>query len=281
MPGVSRHSLPTLLRECESAAESGIRAVAIFPCIEAALKDPTGSVAFDDRGLLATVIRAIKGAVPDLAVVADVALDPYTSHGHDGLLDETGGEVLNDESVEALCRLAVMEAEAGADIVAPSDMMDGRIAAVRSALDGAGYQNTLILAYSAKFASAYYGPFREAVGSKSDGNSLSKVTYQLNPGNIREAVREAALDEAEGADMVMVKPAGPYLDVIRAVRENASVPVTAYQVSGEYSQIHAAAQSGWLDYRQARNESLLAIRRAGADGILTYFAKEIAAELHS
>lgn len=281
MPGVLRHSLPSLLRECEAAAEAGIRIVAIFPCIEFALKDSHGSAAFDEQGLLATVIRAIKGAVPDLAVVTDVALDPYTSHGHDGLLDASGLDVANDESVEALCRLAVLEAEAGAEIVAPSDMMDGRVAAIRAALDGAGFQHTLILAYSAKFASAFYGPFREAVGSKLDGGPLSKATYQLAPGNLREALREAALDEAEGADMVMVKPAGPFLDVIRAVRERASVPVTAYQVSGEYAQIHAAAQAGWLDYRKTRDESLLAIRRAGADGILTYFAREVAEELRS
>ena len=274
MPGVSRHGLPTLLRECEAAAEAGIRAVALFPSLDAGLKDATGSAALDPEGLLPTVIRAVKGAVPELLVVTDVALDPFTDHGHDGLLSMDRKDVLNDETVAVLCRLALMEAEAGADFVAPSDMMDGRVGAIRRALDAAGFQKTGILAYSAKFASAYYGPFREAVGSRIGNDGISKATYQLDPANAREALREAALDEAEGADIVMIKPAGPYLDIIRAVKERSQVPVAAYQVSGEYAQIHAAARAGWLDYRRVRDESLISIRRAGADMILSYFARE-------
>jgi porphobilinogen synthase len=216
--------------------------------------------------------------LPGLAVITDVALDPYTSHGHDGVLTADGRDVANDESVEILCRLAVKEAQAGADIVAPSDMMDGRVGAIRRALDDAGYQKTLILAYSVKFASAYYGPFRDAVGSKIGKDAISKATYQMDPANIREALRESRLDEEEGADILMVKPAGAYLDVIRAVSEATDLPVAAYQVSGEYAQIHAAARLGWLDYERTRDESLLAIKRAGADMILTYFAKEVAAK---
>jgi porphobilinogen synthase len=279
MPGVMRHGLPTLLRECEAAAEAGIRAVALFPCMDAGLKDAQGSAALNPEGLLPRVIRAVKGALPGLLVVTDVALDPFTEHGHDGVLSGDGADVLNDETVEILCRLALIEAEAGADFVAPSDMMDGRVGAIRKALDHAGFERTGILAYSAKFASAYYGPFREAVGSKVGGDSISKATYQLDPANAREALREVALDEAEGADVVMVKPAGPYLDIIRAVKERAGVPVAAYQVSGEYAQIHAAARAGWLDYRRARDESLLSIRRAGADMILSYFAREFCEEI--
>jgi porphobilinogen synthase len=279
MPGVVRHALPTLLRECERAADAGIRAVALFPCIDPSLKDPAGTAAFDENGLIARTVRAVKGAVPSLAVVADVALDPFTSHGHDGLLEPGGADVANDETVEALARLAILYAAAGADIVAPSDMMDGRIGAIRGALDHAGFQKTAILAYSAKFASAYYGPFREAVGSQSSAAPVSKATYQIAPGNLREALREAALDEAEGADFVMVKPAGPCLDVIRAVREQARVPVAAYQVSGEFAHIHAAAAAGWTDYRATRDEALTAIRRAGADIILSYFAREVAEEI--
>ena len=277
MPGVSRHSLSSLVNECQAAAGVGIRAVAIFPCLDKALKDPDGSAAFDAKGLLPRAIAAVKSALPDLLVVADVALDPFTSHGHDGILTPDGRDLANDPTVEALCRLAVLEARAGADIVAPSDMMDGRIGAIRRALDAAGFENIPILAYAAKFASAYYGPFRDAVGSQHA--SVSKATYQMNPANVREALREVALDEDEGADFVMVKPAGPYLDVIRAVKEQSAVPVAAYQVSGEYAQIHAAARLGWLDYRRTRDESLLSIKRAGADIILTYFAREFAGEL--
>lgn len=281
MPGVFRRSIDSLLSECESAASVGIRAVALFPSLDSSLKDAGASAAFDENGLIFRAIRAVKQHFPDLLVAADVALDPFTDHGHDGLLTPCGRDVANDESVEALCRLALLEAQAGADIVAPSDMMDGRIAAIRSSLDSSGLTSAIILAYSSKFASAFYGPFRDAVGSKTTGDGLSKKTYQLDPANPREAVREALLDQAEGADMVMVKPAGPYLDIIRAVRESVQIPVAAYQVSGEYAQIQAAARLGWLDLRRARDESLLAIRRAGADIILTYFAKNFASEFYS
>lgn len=279
MPGVVRHSLDSLVRECGKAARLGIPAVAIFPSIAPKLKDPAGTHALSSKNLLFRAVRKIKKEVPDLAVITDAALDPYTSHGHDGLLTAGGRDVANDETVEILCRLAVMEAEAGADIVAPSDMMDGRVGAIRKALDDAGFQKTLILSYAAKYASAFYGPFREAVGSKRRKDAISKAGYQMDPANAREALREVALDEEEGADMVMVKPAGPYLDVIRAVREATALPLAAYQVSGEYAQIHAAAKLGWLDYERTRDESLLAIKRAGADMILTYFAKEAAESL--
>jgi len=276
MPGVKRGNIDSLLASCEDSVQAGLPAVALFPCLDPALKDAAGSAAFDEDGLIVRAIKAVKREFPNLLVAADVALDPFTDHGHDGLLTADGRDVANDESVEALCRLARIEAAAGADLVAPSDMMDGRVAAIRSALDSAGLQKTLILAYSAKFASAYYGPFREAVGSSQPGGRISKKTYQLNPANAREAVREALLDEAEGADLVMVKPAGPYLDVIRSVKEAVRIPVAAYQVSGEYAQIHAAARNGWLDLAAARDESLLAIRRAGADVILSYFALDFA-----
>jgi porphobilinogen synthase len=224
-------------------------------------------------------LRRVKAEVPDLTVITDVALDPYTSHGHDGVITPDGRDVDNDATVEILCRLAVAEARAGADIVAPSDMMDGRVGAIRGALDAAGFINTVILSYAAKYASAYYGPFRDAVGSKIGNDAISKASYQMDPSNVAEALREVALDEQEGADIVMVKPAGAYLDVIRAVRESTRLPLAAYQVSGEYAQIHAAARLGWLDYQRARDESLLAIKRAGADMILTYFAREVAESL--
>jgi porphobilinogen synthase len=278
MPGVLRHSVDSLVRECEEAFEAGIPAVAIFPSIESTLKDARGTHGLSEDNLLFRVVKRVKRAIPELAVVTDVALDPYTTHGHDGVL-AVDGSVDNDETVAILRRLAVKEAQAGADIVAPSDMMDGRVAAIREALDEEGYQKTIILSYAAKYASAYYGPFREAVGSKIGGDSISKATYQMDPTNIREALREVALDEDEGADIVMVKPAGPYLDVIQAVKASTELPVAAYQVSGEYAQIHAAAKLGWLDYQRTRDESLLAIKRAGADIILTYFAKEVALRL--
>lgn len=281
MPGVVRHSIASLVQTCRQAHDLGIFAVAVFPAIDSGLKDDRGSHGLSDENLLFRAVQEIKKSVPGLAVITDVALDPYTTHGHDGVLSADGTTVANDETVEILCDLAVREARAGADIVAPSDMMDGRVAAIRSALDAAGFQDTLILSYSAKFASAFYGPFRDAVGSKIGKDAISKSTYQMDPANIREALRECALDEAEGADMLMVKPAGPYLDVIRAVRESSRLPLAAYQVSGEYAQIHAAAQLGWLDYRRARDESLLAIKRAGADLILTYFALEVAAGIRS
>lgn len=279
MPGVVRHSVESLVRECREVAELGIPGVALFPVIEAGLKDEKGTIATRDENLLFRAIKAVKETVPGLVVVTDVALDPYTSHGHDGVLTVDGGSVANDETVELLCALAVKEAAAGADVVAPSDMMDGRVGAIRSALDQAGYQDTMILSYAAKYASAYYGPFRDAVGSKIGKDAISKATYQMDPANVREAIREVALDEAEGADMVMVKPAGPYLDVIRVVRESTELPLVAYQVSGEYAQIHAAAKLGWLDYEKTRDESLLAIKRAGADVVISYFAKEVAKRL--
>lgn len=279
MPGVVRHCLSSLVETCEMAHRLGLCAVAIFPAIEADLKDARGSYGLSGDNLLFRAVRAVKAEVPDILVITDVALDPYTSHGHDGVLSADGRTVANDETVGILCELAIKEAEAGADMVAPSDMMDGRVAAIRGALDRAGFQDTLILSYAAKYASAFYGPFRDAVGSKIGKDVISKSTYQMDPANRREAVRECALDEAEGADILMVKPAGPYLDVIRAVRESSSLPLAAYQVSGEYAQIHAAAQLGWLDYRRSRDESLLAIRRAGADMILTYFALEVAGEI--
>lgn len=279
MPGVERRSVKDLARECREAYELGIPAVAVFPVIEAARKDARGTHAISADNLVFRAIADVKAAVPELVLIADVALDPYTEHGHDGMLTCDGRDVDNDATVEILCELAVKEAEAGADIVAPSDMMDGRVGAIRAALDGNGLMNTCILAYAAKFASSYYGPFRDAVGS-SQSEPISKETYQLDPANVREALREVELDEREGADMVMVKPAGPCLDVIRAVRHNTKLPLAAYQVSGEYAQIHAAAKAGWLDYAKCRDESLLAIKRAGANVILTYFAREAAEALH-
>lgn len=278
MPGVERRSVADLVRECREAFDLGIPAVAVFPVISSGLKDARGTHALAGDNLLFRALGEVKSAVPELVLIADVALDPYTDHGHDGVLAVGGRDVDNDATVDVLCALAVKEAEAGADIVAPSDMMDGRVGAIREALDAAGRAGTCILAYAAKFASAYYGPFRDAVGS-AQAAPISKATYQIDPANAREALREVALDESEGADMVMVKPAGPYLDVIRAVRETTRLPLAAYQVSGEYAQIHAAARAAWLDYEKCRDESLLAIRRAGADVILTYFAREVAERL--
>jgi porphobilinogen synthase len=275
MPGVLRHSIDSLIRECEEALAAGILAVAVFPSIKPGLKNARGTHGLKDDNLLYRAVRRVKQALPELVIITDVALDPYTTHGHDGVL-AADGSVDNDETVAILRRLAVKEAQAGADIVAPSDMMDGRVAAIREALDEEGFQDTIILSYAAKYASAYYGPFREAVGSKIGKDSISKATYQMDPSNVREAHREIALDAEEGADIVMVKPAGPYLDVIRAVKESTNLPVAAYQVSGEYAQVHAAAKLGWLDYQRTRDEALLAIKRAGADIILTYFAKEVA-----
>ncbi len=279
MPGVSRLGGDSLLRSCERAMRLGIPAVAVFPCINPSLKNEGGAHALESSNLLYAAVRAVKKEFPGLIVITDVALDPYTSHGHDGLLAADGRSVDNDATVEILCRLAVLEAEAGADIVAPSDMMDGRIEAVRRALDDAGFHETGIMSYAAKYCSAYYGPFRDAVGSKIGKDAISKSTYQMDPANIREALLEVRLDVEQGADIVMVKPAGPYLDVIRAVKESCYVPLAAYQVSGEFAQIHAAARLGWLDYERTRDESLLAIKRAGADMILTYFAPEVAEAL--
>jgi porphobilinogen synthase len=281
MPGVSRFNIADLVEECRELSALGIPAVALFPKLDPKLKDANGTQALNPKTLVLRAVRAVKAAVPELSVITDVALDPYTSHGHDGVLTAALDDVDNDRTVEILCRMAVMQAEAGVDFVAPSDMMDGRVGAIRQALDTAGYTGTGILAYSAKYNSAYYGPFRDAVGSaKAAGTRLlSKATYQMNPANRREAIREVQLDVAEGADIVMVKPAGLYLDIIREVRNATRTPVAAYQISGEYAQIHAAAQLGWLDLVRCRDESLLAIKRAGADMILTYFAKDVAKAL--
>ncbi|HEY4301225.1 MAG TPA: porphobilinogen synthase, partial [Candidatus Didemnitutus sp.] len=281
MPGVSRFNVTDLVRECRELHALGVSAVALFPKLEAKLKDANGTEALNKNTLVLRAVRAVKQAVPELTVITDVALDPYTSHGHDGVLTAAKDDVDNDRTVTILCKMAVLQAAAGVDFVAPSDMMDGRVGAIRKALDAAGHSDTGILAYSAKYNSAYYGPFREAVGSAQAAGTklLSKATYQMNPANRREAVREVHLDVMEGADIVMVKPAGLYLDIIREVRNSTRVPVAAYQISGEYAQIHAAAKLGWLDLARCRDESLLAIKRAGADMILTYFAKEMAKEL--
>ena len=275
MPGISRLPIPQLVEECRALHGLGISAVALFPSLDASLKSDDGREALNPDTLVLRAIRAVKAAVPGLAVITDLALDPYTTHGHDGLIDPKTGDLANDPTVEVLAEMAVLAAGAGVDVVAPSDMMDGRVGAIREALDGNGFTDTAIMAYSAKFASAYYGPFRDAVGSSGAAGThhLDKRTYQLNPANRREALAEIALDEQEGADILMVKPAGPYLDIIREVREETDLPLAAYQVSGEYAQLHAAAEKGWLDLERCRDESLLAIRRAGADSILTYFAR--------
>ena len=281
MPGQMRFPLTELIAECRALSALGIPGVALFPSLRAAVKSDDGREALNPETLVLRAIRAVKEAVPELAVITDLALDPYTSHGHDGLVDAASGDIDNDATVEILVEMGVLAARAGADLVAPSDMMDGRVGAIRSELDANGFATTGILAYSAKFASAFYGPFRDAVGSAGSAGTrhLDKRTYQLSPGNRREALTEVELDEAEGADMLMVKPAGPYLDIIREVRGATDLPVAAYQGSGEYAQLHAAAEKGWLDLKRCRDESVLAIRRAGADMILTYFAKAIASDL--
>jgi porphobilinogen synthase len=281
MPGVFRLSIADLVKECRALHKLGVPAVALFPKLDPKLKDDEGTQALNEDALVLRAVRAVKKAVPELTVMTDVALDPYTSHGHDGVLTPARDDVENDRTVGLLAQMAVLQARAGVDLVAPSDMMDGRVGAIRRALDAAGFSGTGIMAYSAKFNSGYYGPFRDAVGSAQAAGTrlLSKATYQLNPANRREAIREVQLDAAEGADIVMVKPAGLYLDIIREVRNVTRLPVAAYQISGEYAQIHAAARLGWLDLARCRHESLLAIKRAGADMILTYFAKEMAAVL--
>ncbi len=278
MPGVFRLCIADLVKECAEIFALGVPAVALFPKLDPKLKDEVGTEALNPQTLILRAVRAVKQAVPELAIITDVALDPYTTHGHDGVLNAAQDNVDNDRTVAILAKMAVLQAEAGVDFVAPSDMMDGRVGAIRKSLDAAGYTDTAILAYSVKYNSAYYGPFRDAVGSAQAAGTrlLSKATYQMNPANRREAIREMQLDVAEGADVVMVKPAGAYLDVIREVRNATETPVAAYQVSGEYAQIHAASRLGWLDLVRTRNESLLAIKRAGADMILTYFAKEFA-----
>lgn len=278
MPNTFRFSIPDLVKECKELAKFGIQAVAIFPCIDAKLKNPQGTLALDPDNLLNSAVRAVKAELPQILVITDVALDPYTNHGHDGVLNQQGTDVDNDATVEILARMAAVQARAGSDFVAPSDMMDGRVQAIRRYLDAEGLTQTGILAYSAKFASSYYGPFRDAVGSSQAAGTrhLDKRTYQNNPANAREALLETLLDEQEGADILMVKPAGPYLDIIQRLRQQTLLPIAAYQVSGEFAQIHAAARLGWLDLEKTRNESLLSIKRAGADIIFTYFAKEMA-----
>ena len=275
MPGVERRSIDLLVREVEALADLGIPAVALFPVTPQEAKSLDAAAAWDPQGLAQRAIRAIKDAVPHMGVITDVALDPFTSHGQDGIVDEQG-YVLNDVTIKALVRQALSHAEAGADVVAPSDMMDGRVGALRAALEQHGHVHTRILSYAAKYASAYYGPFRDAVGSASNLGKADKRTYQMDPANSDEALQEVALDLAEGADMVMVKPGMPYLDIVQRVKTQFGVPTFVYQVSGEYAMHVAAFQQGWLDRDAVILESLLGIRRAGADGILTYFAKEAA-----
>ena len=275
MPGVERLSIDELLTEAEKIHQLGIPAIALFPVTPAHKKSDNAAEAYNPDGLAQRSVRALKQAFPQLGIITDVALDPFTSHGQDGLIDQNG-YVLNDETIEVLVKQALSHAEAGADIVAPSDMMDGRIGAIRVALEAQNYTNTLILAYSAKYASSFYGPFRDAVGSAGNLGKGNKYSYQMDPANSDEALREIQLDLQEGADMVMVKPGMPYLDIIRRVKEQYGVPTFAYQVSGEYAMIKAAAMNGWLDEKQVVLESLLAFKRAGSDAILTYYAKYVA-----
>ncbi len=275
MPGVERLSLDHLLPVAEQCVQLQIPVMALFPVVDKALKTEDGREAHNPDGLVPRVVRALKDRFPELGIMTDVALDPYTSHGQDGLLDPTG-YILNDPTTAVLVRQALTQAEAGVDIVAPSDMMDGRIGAIRQALEGQGLVHTRIMAYSAKYASAFYGPFRDAVGSAANLGKSNKKVYQMDPGNTDEALREVAMDLAEGADMVMVKPGMPYLDIVRRVRDQFGVPTFAYQVSGEYAMLKAAAQNGWLDHDAVMMESLLAFKRAGANGVLTYFALDAA-----
>ncbi|MGN6580847.1 MAG: porphobilinogen synthase [Bordetella sp.] len=275
LPGVVRYSLDTLLPVAEECVALGIPVMALFPVIDPALKTPDGIEAANPNGLIPSVVAQLKRRFPELGILTDVALDPYTSHGQDGLIDEHG-YVLNEPTIEVLVKQAMVQAQAGVDIVAPSDMMDGRVGAIRQALENRQFIHTRIMAYSAKYASAFYGPFRDAVGSASNLGKSSKQAYQMDPGNIDEALREVAADLAEGADMVMVKPGMPYLDVLRRVKDAFGVPTFAYQVSGEYAMIKAAANNGWLDHDKVMMEALLGFKRAGADGILTYFAVEAA-----
>ena len=281
MPGVERQSLDLLLKTAERALTLGIPALALFPVIDAASKSAGAEEAWNPEGLVPRVVAALKKEFPELGIITDVALDPYTSHGQDGLIaaDDPRGYVLNDETLEALAKQALTHALAGADVVAPSDMMDGRVARIRAELDASALIHTRILAYSAKYASSFYGPFRDAVGSSGNLGKGNKHTYQMDPANGDEALREVALDLAEGADMVMVKPGMPYLDIVRRVKEEFKVPTYAYQVSGEYAMLKAAAQNGWLDEKAVVLESLLAFKRAGADGVLSYFALDAASWL--
>jgi porphobilinogen synthase len=276
MPNVERLSIDLAVEAAKRAAALRIPAIALFPFTDPARRDQTGSEALNPDNLVCTACRAIKEAVPELGLVTDVALDPFTSHGHDGLI--VGDEIVNDPTVEQLIVQALIQAEAGADVIAPSDMMDGRVAAIRQALDAKGFQNVQIMSYAAKYASAFYGPFRDAIGT-SKALIGDKRTYQMDPANGNEALREVALDIEEGADMIMVKPGLPYLDIVRRIKDEFGMPTYAYQVSGEYAMIQAAAQNGWLDGERAMMESLIAFKRAGADGILTYFAPTVAEKL--
>lgn len=271
MPGIERFSIDVLIEETKKARDLGIPAIALFPVVPAERKTENGEEAYNPDNLMCQTIAALKKAVPDIGLITDVALDPYTTHGHDGLVND--GYVLNDETVDILCKQALVQAEAGADIIAPSDMMDGRIGRIRGSLDAKGFQNTLILSYAAKYASGFYGPFRDAVNS-GDFLKGDKKTYQMNHANTDEALQEVALDINEGADMVMVKPGMPYLDIIHRVKETFQVPTFAYQVSGEYTMLKAASQNGWLDYDTTLMETMLSFKRAGCDGILTYAARD-------
>ena len=274
MPGVSRHSIDRLVTQAREAEALGIPAIAVFPSIDPALKDNDGTLAGDGDNLVCRAVRAVKQACPELGVICDVALDPFTDHGHDGILSD--GEIVNDETVAVLCRQAVCQADAGCDIIAPSDMMDGRVAAIRAALDDAGHQNVQIMSYAAKYASGFYGPFRDAVGAGKLAGGDGKASYQMNPANSDEAMHEISLDLAEGADIVIIKPGMPYLDILCQAKAEFGVPCVAYQVSGEYAMIKAASASNWLDGERAMMESLLGFKRAGADAILTYFAPDAA-----
>ncbi len=278
MPGVERLSIDLLLKVAEECVSLGIPVLALFPVIDASLKTYDGVEATNPDGLVPRAVRALKKNFPELGILTDVALDPYTTHGQDGLPDETG-YIVNEKTIAMLTRQALAQAEAGVDIVAPSDMMDGRMGVIRGALEERGFIHTRLMAYSAKYASAFYGPFRDAVGSAANLGKADKNTYQMDPANIDEALREVALDLAEGADMVMVKPGMPYLDVVRRVKDEFRVPTFAYQVSGEYAMIKAAAQNGWLDHDKVMMESMMAFKRAGADGVLTYFALDVARKL--
>ena len=275
MPGVYRYSPDTLMTHLAEVAALGIPAIALFPVIDVALKTLDGAEAANPNGLVPRVVKAIKAQFPEMAVITDVALDPYTSHGQDGIIDDNG-YVLNDITLDMLVKQAVMQAAAGVDMVAPSDMMDGRIGRIRAALEAAGHVNTRIMAYSAKYASAFYGPFRDAVGSAGQLGKSNKMTYQMDPANTNEALHEVALDLAEGADIVMIKPGMPYLDIVRRIKDQFARPTAVYQVSGEYAMLKAAAQNGWLDEQKVVMESLLGFKRAGADMILTYFAPQVA-----
>jgi porphobilinogen synthase len=274
MPGVFRYSIDQLLQQAAKAVELTIPAIAVFPSIDAALKDASGSLARDGDNLVCRAVSAVKAAFPDLGIICDVALDPFTSHGHDGLLD--GDEILNDETIAVLCEQAVHQANAGCDIIAPSDMMDGRVGEIRAALDAAGHHNVQIMAYAAKYASGFYGPFRDAVRAGASLGKAGKSTYQMDPANSDEAMHEIALDLAEGADMVIVKPGMPYLDILARAKAEFGVPCIAYQVSGEYSMLCASFEKGWLDRERTILEAMTCFKRAGADAVLTYFAPEIA-----